>query len=417
MGYYEIEGGHSLNGIVTVQGAKNSVLPILAATLLTEGEYTIENCPDISDVAAALDILQFLGCTVSREENKVVVDTGPVCRSDIPNHLMRKMRSSVIFLGALLARMGKAKLSMPGGCELGPRPIDLHLSALSRMGVQIEERWGNLYCAAGELQGREICLAFPSVGATENIMLCACGCSGETVIQGAAREPEIEDLGRFLRTMGADISGAGTSRICVRGGMQLHPTRFFVMGDRIAAATYLCAAATTGGRITLNGVHAEDITAVLDSLAQAGCRIENGRNELTLTSEGMLRGIAPVRTAPYPGFPTDGQAILMAALAKGWGSTMFVENMFESRYGHVDELHRLGAEIQVSGRVAVVTGKKQLHGAEVYSPDLRGGAALVVAGLAAKGTTKVYAVEHIQRGYDHLVDRLCDLGAAIRLIE
>ena len=417
MGYYEIEGGHSLNGAMTVQGAKNSVLPILAATLLTEGEYTIENCPDISDVAAALDILRFLGCTVSREKNKVVVDTGQVCRSDIPNHLMRKMRSSVIFLGALLARMGKAKLSMPGGCELGPRPIDLHLSALSRMGVQIEERWGNLCCVAEELQGREICLAFPSVGATENIMLCACGCSGETVIQGAAREPEIEDLGRFLRAMGADVSGAGTSRICVRGGMRLHPTRFFVMGDRIAAATYLCAAATTGGCITLNGVHTEDITAVLDSLAQAGCRIENGRNQLTLTSEGMLRGIAPVRTAPYPGFPTDGQAILMAALAKGCGSTMFVENMFESRYGHVDELRRLGAEIQVSGRVAVVTGKKQLHGAEVYSPDLRGGAALVVAGLAAKGTTKVYAVEHIQRGYDHLVDRLCDLGAAIRLIE
>ena len=248
-------------------------------------------------------------------------------------------------------------------------------------------------------------------------MLCACGCPGKTVIQGAAREPEIEDLGRFLTAMGAEISGAGTTRICIHGGVQLHPTSFCVMGDRIAAATYLCAAATTGGCITLNGVNAEDITAVLDSLTQAGCELRTEENKLTLVSDGMLRGIAPVRTAPYPGFPTDGQAVLMAALAKGWGSTMFVENMFESRYGHVDELRRLGAEIQVSGRVAVITGKKQLHGAEVYSPDLRGGAALVVAGLAAKGTTKVYAVEHIQRGYDHLVDRLCDLGASIRVVE
>ena len=417
MSYYEIEGGHALNGAVTVQGAKNSVLPVLAATLLAGGEYIIENCPEISDVTAALDILRFLGCTVSREKSRVLVNTGQVCRSDIPNDLMRKMRSSVIFLGALLARKGKAKLSMPGGCELGPRPIDLHLSALNRMGVQIEERWGNLYCAAERIQGREICLSFPSVGATENIMLCACGCSGETVIQGAAREPEIEDLGRFLTAMGAEISGAGTSRICIRGGVRLHPTSFFVMGDRIAAATYLCAAATTGGCITLKGVDGRDNTAVLDCLTQAGCRIETGSNELTLHSDGVLRGIAPVRTAPYPGFPTDGQAILMAALAKGWGSTMFVENIFESRYGHVDELRRLGAEIQVSGRVAVVTGKKQLHGAQVYSPDLRGGAALVVAGLAAKGTTRVYAVEHIQRGYDHLVDRLRDLGAVIRMME
>ena len=418
MGYYRIRGGHGLNGSLTVQGAKNSVLPILAATLLVGGTYTIRNCPDISDVDAALEILEYLGCRVEKNANGVEINTNTVDRSDIPDRLMRKMRSSVIFLGALLARRGEAKISLPGGCELGPRPIDLHMTALRKLGAHIEEREGYLWCDAEDgLHGQDICLMTPSVGATENAMLCACGCNGTTVIRGAAREPEIEDLGCFLQKMGAEISGLGTSQICVRGSTELHGTDYVVLGDRIAAATYLCAVAATGGTLHISGICPEYAGGVTEALTRAGCDISFGEKEITLRSGGLLRGIGPVRTAPYPGFPTDAQAILMAALAGGTGSTMFVENMFESRYGHVDELRRLGADIQVSDRVAVVTGAGKLRGARVYGTDLRGTAALVVAALAAKGTTYVFGLNHIRRGYQHLPEELQKLGADIQEIQ
>ena len=415
MNCYQIEGGRPLGGRLAVQGAKNSVLPILAAALLAPGRSVIHNCPDLSDVTATLDILSLLGCRVDREGDTVTVDASILSRGDIPERLMREMRSSVIFLGALLARLGTAELFYPGGCELGPRPIDLHLSALRTLGAEIREEQGCLCCRGGRgLRGRELCLSMPSVGATENAMLAACGCPGTTTIVGAAREPEIVDLQNFLCSMGADVSGAGSVAIVVRGGRPLYPTEYTVMGDRIAAATYLCAAGAAGGAVEVTGVEPDHLSSVLFCLEQAGCTLHTGPSLIALESRRPLRGVSPVRTAPYPGFPTDAQAILMAALAGGEGATMFVENMFDSRYRHVDELRRMGAEIQVAGRVAMVTGVGRLHGASVRSTDLRGGAALVVAALGAEGRTRVYGLKHIRRGYDGLDRCLAQLGAHIR---
>ena len=416
MSHFLIRGGRPLFGRVEVQGCKNSVLPILAAVLLAPGESVIRNCPDLTDVAAALDILRALGCEVRREGRTVRVNAERVTRDRVPDHLMGNMRASVLFLGALLARKGSARAALPGGCELGPRPIDLHLSAMERLGVEVEEGGGEVKCFARAPAGREICLPIPSVGATENSMLCACGCPGTTTIVGCAREPEVAELQSFLRARGADVSGAGEDVITVRGGQKLHGGEYTVEGDRIAAATYLCAAAAAGGEVETAGVEPQHLRCVLACLEQAGCEVRAGTRGVLLRSAGCLRGIPPVRTAPYPGFPTDAQAILMAALAGGRGSTMFVENVFESRYGHVDALRRMGARIHTSGRVAVVTEAGSLHGAKVTAPDLRGGAALVVAGLAARGETRVGGLGHIRRGYDDLEGELSRLGAEITLV-
>ena len=418
MSCYEIRGGRSLGGSLAVQGAKNSILPILAATLLAPGESMISNCPRLTDVSATLDILRLLGCRVEREEDKVRVDASRLERRDIPGSLMREMRSSVIFLGALLARLGEAELSYPGGCELGPRPIDLHLAALRALGAEIREEQGALLARTGPsgLTGREICLAIPSVGATENAMLAACGAKGTTAIVGAAREPEIEDLQNFLQVMGARVSGAGSPVITIEGGHPLRPTPYRVMGDRIAGATYLCAAAAAGGEVTVTGLDPRTLTAVLDCLGRAGCEIHTDPGQIALAARGPLRGIGAVRTAPYPGFPTDAQAILMAALAGGVGSTLFVENIFDSRYHHVDELRRMGADIQVAGRAAMVTGTGRLHGADLQGNDLRGTAALVVAALGAEGDSRVAGLPYLRRGYEDLARSLRDLGAEIREI-
>ena len=398
MSYLEICGGRPLSGRLRVQGAKNSVLPILAAALLAPGQSILHNCPDLSDVAATGKILRLLGCPVEREGHTLLVDASQPTGFQIPDRLMREMRSSVIFLGAMLSRMGRAELSYPGGCELGPRPIDLHLSALRRLGAEITEEQGRLRCTAGSgLTGREICLSLPSVGATENAMLAACGARGTTTIVGAAR-----------------VSGAGSPVVTVEGSLPLHPAEYTVMGDRIAAATYLCAVGTAGGRLELEGAEPAHLAAVTACLEEAGCRLRLEGGRLCLESRGGLAGVRPVRTAPYPGFPTDAQAVLMAALAGGRGATMFVENLFDSRYRHVDELSRMGADIQLAGRVAVVTGRP-LHGAKVRSTDLRGGAALAVAALSAEGTTQVSGLEHIRRGYEGLEDQLSALGAEIRL--
>ena len=418
MSCYEIRGGRPLFGSLTIHGAKNSVLPILAACLLVPGQCVLRNCPDLSDVAATLDILRLLGCRADREGDTVTVDASALTRWDIPERLMREMRSSVIFLGALLARLGTAELSYPGGCELGPRPIDLHLSALRALGAEIMEEQGALCCRSGRdlLQGRELCLSIPSVGATENAMLAACGCSGVTTIVGAAQEPEIVDLQNFLRAVGARVSGAGTPAVTVQGGVPLHPAEYRVMGDRIAAATYLCGAAAATGEVEVTGVSPDTLTAVLSCLEEAGCTLRTGPDRVALACGAPMRGVRPVRTAPYPGFPTDAQAILMAALAGGEGATLFVENIFDSRYRHVDELRRMGADIQLAGRAAMVSGVGRLHGAAVRSTDLRGGAALVVAALGAEGTTHVSELRHIKRGYQALDKNLRALGAEIREI-
>ncbi len=415
MSYYEIHGGRRLEGSLTVHGAKNSVLPILSATLLTSGVTVLHNCPQLSDVTATLEILRLLGCTVTQEGSTVTVDGGKLYRTTIPNRLMGEMRSSILFLGALLARTGQVQLCQPGGCQLGDRPIDLHLAGLRRLGTTILEEEGRI-CARGKLTGRDIYLPFPSVGATENLMLAACGATGTTTIIGAAREPEIWDLQQFLRGMGAKISGADSSVITIHGGRPLHGCEHTVIGDRIAAATYLCCCGATGGHIALRGVRPDHLSAVRFALEESGCQLSTQLDEIQMDAKGQMEGVSPIRTAPYPGFPTDAQAIFMGALAGGQGSTLFAETIFDSRYRHVTQLRQMGADIQTDGRVAVVTGTRELHGATVTGTDLRCGAGLVTAALGAEGVSRVYGLSHIRRGYQSLDGDLRKLGGEIEMI-
>ncbi len=407
-----IRGGRRLEGEAGIQGAKNSVLPILAATLLTAGQVELRGCPRLRDVDASVQILRALGCGARWEgENTLLVDTREVNGCAVSDRLCREMRSSAMFLGAILARCGQAELSYPGGCELGPRPIDLHLSGLRDLGAEIGDAGGVLHCRAPRLRGRELVLSLPSVGATENLILAACGAQGVTTIANAAREPEIVDLQDFLTACGARVSGAGTSTVSVEGGQPLHGCAYTVMPDRIVAATYLCAAASAGGNVFLRGAREEHLSTVTAVLREAGCRVLAEEGGIRCAREGRLSAVRPVRTAPYPGFPTDAQAILMAALLKSRGATVFEENMFENRYRHVDELTRMGAAVRVSGRVAVVSGVERLRGAPVRCTDLRGGAALCVAALAAEGETRVSELCHIDRGYEDLARDLRALGA------
>lgn len=409
-----IEGQRRLEGSLAVQGAKNSVLPVLAATLLHPGQSVLRGCPRLRDVDTAIRILRHLGCTVLQEKDELTVDAAQLCRWDIPEQLMREMRSSVFFLGAILARTGRAELSYPGGCELGPRPIDLHLAALRALGAEIREDAGTLHCEAKRLVGREITLAISSVGATENALLAACGAEGETVILNAAREPEIADLQEYLNAIGCAVRGAGSSTILVAGRKTTRDAEHTIMPDRIAAATYLAGAAAAGGEIELRRVVPRHFSTVTSVLHEAGCRVISEESRVVLRSSGRLKAVRAIRTAPYPGFPTDAQAILMAALLRSRGASVFIENIFENRYRHVDELRRMGAEISVADRVAVVTGVERLHGAHVRSTDLRGGAALMVAALSAQGESVIGDTYHILRGYEDPVRDLRALGAEIR---
>lgn len=416
MQYYLVEGGKPLHGSIPISGAKNSVLPILAATLLTGGRTILHNCPDLRDVRSALEILEHLGCRTRRQGSDILVDSSGASRWDVPHALMREMRSSVIFLGPILARFGKARLSLPGGCEIGQRPIDLHLAALRRLGAEIREEGGDILCRAGDLRGREIILSFPSVGATENAMLTACACSGVTRIINAAREPEIADLQAFLQKAGADIGGSGESVITVSGGMPRRDVEHTILPDRIETATYLCAAAACSGEVTLTETQPEQVGTVLQCLSEAGCTVRTAGRSITLLAPERLGHIAQVRTMPYPGFPTDAQAPLMAAACTGQGASVFLETIFENRYRHVSELARMGADIRVSGRTALVNGAA-LHGASVRCTDLRGGAALVIAALAARGESRIEDITHIDRGYEHLAEKLTALGGSIRRLE
>ena len=416
MSYYVVQGGQTLRGSVPISGAKNSVLPILAATLLNGGRNVLHNCPDLRDVRSAIQILEHLGCKVSREGDTVTVDSTVVDRWDVPHELMREMRSSVIFLGPILARCGRARLSLPGGCDIGQRPIDLHLSALRKLGAVIREQGGDILCEASDLQGRDIILSFPSVGATENTLLTATACGGVTRIINAAREPEITDLQEFLRKAGALVLGGGESVITVSGSTPRRDVEHTILPDRIEAATFLCAAAACGGEVTLTGAEPEHVGTVIQCLRDAGCTVRSAGRTITLLAPKRLGRMPTVRTMPYPGFPTDSQAPLMAAACTAQGSALFIETIFENRFRHAAELQRMGADIRISGRTALVTGR-QLHGARVRSTDLRGGAALVVAALAAQGESRVEALTHIDRGYEHFAEKLTALGASIRRVD
>lgn len=407
-----ITGGRKINGKISLHGAKNSVLPILAATTLIEGVSVIHNCPKLNDVSAAIQILEHLGANVTLEEDTITVDCSVITRFDIPEELMREMRSSIVFLGAIAARMGKASLCSPGGCELGPRPIDLHLNSLSDLGVGVEESHGLINCTCSNgICGASLHLSFPSVGATENIILAAVTGRGVTVIHGAAREPEISDLADFLNRAGANIQGAGSDVITVCGVKSLHGTEHTVIPDRIEAATYLAAAAVTGGKITLDNAIPAHLTPVMSVLKSAGCEIKVSNRQVFLMSPVRLKRVPVIRTMPHPGFPTDAGSPLMAMLSLADGSSMFVENIFENRFRIVDELKRFGAKIYTNGRVAVIEGVRNLSGASVECTDLRGGAALVIAALAANGTSEINKVHHIDRGYENLCENLKILGA------
>ena len=413
MSVWKVSGGKKLYGDIRIQGSKNAVLPIMAAAIITGCETELLNCPQLSDVEAAMAILRHLGCKAERDGDTVSIDSRGMNVTDIPHDLMREMRSSVIFLGAILARAHEATLSYPGGCELGARPIDLHLEALRSLGAEITEQGGNLYCRDEGLRGARINLSFPSVGATENAMLAACGAQGETVITNAAKEPEIIDLQNFLIKLGVSITGAGSSTITISGIVPQSKVGHRVMTDRIVSATALCCAASAGGSIMLKGVIPAYFETVTSALENMGCEVERKANSVRLSSSGNLRAPRPIVTRPYPGFPTDAQPLLMAACLKAEGTTVFTENIFENRYRHAVELCRLGADISVVGRVAVVTGVRELIGAPVAATDLRGGAALVTAALGAKGLTTVYDTGHIVRGYDELDKMLLSLGADI----
>lgn len=412
-----ISGGKKLSGEITVQGAKNSVLPVLAGTLLCDGESVIHNCPNISDVDTSFLILEGLGCICKKQDNTVTVDASGVNGYTIPDNLMRQMRSSVMFLGAIIGRTGKAVISSPGGCELGPRPIDLHLLALEKMGVTITEEHGLLCCEAKNgICGADIHLNFPSVGATENIILAAATAKGETYIHNAAREPEISDLADFLNSMGAKISGCGSDTIYISGVKKLCPTMHTIIPDRIVAASYIAAAAVTGSKITLNNIMPSHMVSCLSLFRESGCDIKALGRTLRVTAPKRLNRVPTVRSLVYPGFPTDAGPLVVAMLSLSNGTCVFVENIFENRFRYVGELNRLGTKIKTEGKIAVIEGVESLSGANCKCTDLRGGAALVIAALAANGETLIGDIGHILRGYEDIVLNLSSLGADIKIV-
>ncbi len=408
-----IAGGKKLEGIIKADGAKNAVLPILAATILNGKKNIVHNCPDLKDVCTTVEILKHLGCKVIKDGSTITVDSSEIKEVNVPDNLMREMRSSVVFLGAIISRCGKSVISYPGGCEIGPRPIDLHLKSLRELGVTINDTGGYVNCTVDRITPNDIQLGYPSVGATENIMLATVKARGDTVIRNAAKEPEINDLQEYLNAMGANVSGAGTGVIRIRGVSKLDNVEHEIIPDRIAVSTFLIAAAITGGMIEIENVCAEHIKCVTSLLREVGCKIWTRKKSIIVKGNSVIKPVEIIRTLPYPGFPTDSQAPIMSLFTVADGTTIINENVFENRFRHVEELVRMGANININGKVAVVKGVKRLYGATVYAPDLRGGAALVLAGLVAEGTTTVRNVSFIDRGYAKIEEKLSSLGASI----
>lgn len=413
---YVIAGGYPLCGSIEVHGAKNAVLPILGATLLVQGTAILDNVPHLSDVDTMCKILQELGVKIKTEDGSLVLDSRVIHNHAVPECLMSGIRSSIFLMGALLGCCGAVRVSYPGGCSIGPRPIDLHLKGLRALGAEITEDRGYIEAKAARLRGTDVFLDFPSVGATENIMMAAVFAEGVTVIHNAAKEPEVVELQSFLNAAGADIQGAGTDTVVIRGVKKLHDVSFGIIPDRIVAGTLMLAAAITGGELELRNVIPEHLTSLVIKLREMGITVNTAANSVRVSAEQHLRALEAVRTFPYPGFPTDMQAQMMAVLSVANGTSVITETVFEGRFKHVAELQRLGADIEVEGRSAIIRGVKQLTGAVVRATDLRAGAALVLAALRAEGLTVVEDIYHIDRGYQALESMLKQLGARIERV-
>lgn len=411
---YIIRGGNKIEGRLAINGAKNAILPIMAATILNESISIIHNVPNISDVNMMIKILESIGCKVSFEGETLVVDSSNITSKEIDEKYVRKMRSSIIIMGAMVGRLDYTKISYPGGCAIGSRPIDLHLKAIRELGVRVEEESGFLRCFRDKLEGTSINFEFPSVGATENAILAAVKAKGITKIYNAAREPEIEDLQDFLNKMGAKVRGGGTSYVEIEGVEKLHAVEHDVIPDRVALGTYMVASALTGGKLEIDRVIHSHMEPICDKMRVAGCKIEYTKNGLILTPPKEIQAIDLVRTAPHPGFPTDMQAQLMTLLTLANGTSIFHETIFENRFMHCAELNRMGANIKyITDNVCMVKGVKSLHAANVTSPDLRGGAALALAALTTNGETQIYDIYHVERGYEDFENILRNLGADI----
>ena len=416
MDKYVIDGGRKLYGTVALQSAKNSVLPLLAASILTEKRVVIRETPEITDVKCMAQILRELGADVRFSGGNAIIESANACCHEISSVLTGELRSSVFMLGSLLTRFHRALIAYPGGCDIGLRHIDLHLNALKQLGVSISERDGCIFCACEKLRGAEILLDFPSVGATENILLAAVKAEGRTVLAGAAKEPEIVDLQNFLNAMGAKIAGAGTDVIEIEGVKELGGVTYRPMKDRIEAGTFLIACAACGGEVETSGLKGENLRLLLHKLRENGCKIHTKNDKIKIESRGRLRCNRRIETMPFPGFPTDLQAQATALNAGAEGGALIVENLFETRFKYVPELQKMGADIEVKGRHAFVRGVERLHGASVVAGDLRGGAALVIAALGAEGRTEVLDLSHIDRGYADFRGKLKRLGAEIRRV-
>ena len=409
-----IDGGIALKGDVAISGAKNAALPILTAALLTDEPLHVDNVPHLRDVSTMLNLLMQMGVTtVLDEKGGVELRAAKITEPVAPYELVKTMRASVLVLGPLVARLGEARVSLPGGCAIGLRPVDQHLKGLQAMGATIEMAQGYMIARADRLKGARICMDLVTVTGTENLMMAAALADGTTVIENAAREPEIPDLAACLTAMGAKISGAGTDVITIEGVECLHGARHSVMSDRIETGTFLVAAAVTGGDVRLTGTRPKTLDAVLDKLREAGVTIETGEDWIHVKANGALKAVN-VRTAPYPAFPTDMQAQFMALNCVAQGTARVVETIFENRFMHVQEMQRLGADIAVEGNTAVIKGVPALNGATVMATDLRASASLVISGLVARGTTTVERIYHLDRGYERIEEKLSRLGARIR---